>query len=609
MFLGLLVLFTALSISAVAIYYSVAGLVAIFAAAAVPIIIMGSALEIGKLVTAVWLHRYWHEASWWIKTYLSIAVLVLMFITSMGIFGFLSRAHIEQTFAAQEGVAQIERLTEEIARQEAIIARAEQRIADAESSVGNNNDAIQTQIDREQQRIDTAYARIQPAIDEQNAIIEAARLADANRTAPFEQQLSALDQELVRLNNQAIQIEQRIADLQVDSSAVEPILSQISTIEESISLVQGQLAGGERAAIQAAQRTIGVDPDGAAGPNTRRAADAWIQTQQDRIMQLRSQIVDVRGIAQETVDAERQRLTTLVNDIRGPQVDAIKQRQLELLNTIDNVRSTESPVIQAARDEITRIRAGADEQIAQSNLLIQNLRNSLTVGTNQAVETEIVQQQQIIIDSNNTIDTLTQEQYALQAAYRKLEAEVGPIKYLAEFVYGEQTDQNTLEEAVRWVIVLIIFVFDPLAVLLLIASQQTFEIRKKQRDLQEGRNNNEQSFDRPNDKQSDRQSSTTERGYRNEEIQLAAAYVNRTSQGLYVPVGTGDNGGDVAFNLAEQQKRIEILETKEQDEEYKNQKQQWKSEHPDQTVKFWKDQYIKGKVDHLPWEDAAPKNE
>ena len=84
MFLGFLVFITALSISAVAIYYSIAGLVAIFAAAAVPIMVMGGALEIGKLVTAVWLHRYWKRTVWWLRTYLAVAVVVLMFITSMG---------------------------------------------------------------------------------------------------------------------------------------------------------------------------------------------------------------------------------------------------------------------------------------------------------------------------------------------------------------------------------------------------------------------------------------------------------------------------------------------------------------------------------------------
>ena len=85
MALAILVLITALCISAVAIYYSVAGLVAIFAAAALPIMIMGGVLEVGKLVTAVWLHRYWKQASWWLKSYLSVAVLVLMFIRSISI--------------------------------------------------------------------------------------------------------------------------------------------------------------------------------------------------------------------------------------------------------------------------------------------------------------------------------------------------------------------------------------------------------------------------------------------------------------------------------------------------------------------------------------------
>ena len=135
MFLGVLVLLTALTISAVAIYYSVSGLVAIFAAAALPIIIMGGVLEVGKLVTAVWLHRYWKETVWWLKSYLSVAVVLLMFITSMCIFGFLSKAHIEQTSASEESVAQVQRIDTEIARFNAVIDRAEQKIETLELSL------------------------------------------------------------------------------------------------------------------------------------------------------------------------------------------------------------------------------------------------------------------------------------------------------------------------------------------------------------------------------------------------------------------------------------------------------------------------------------------
>src|SRR5210317_1426269 len=121
MFLAVLTMITALTISAVAIYYSVAGLVAIFAAAALPIMVMGGVLEVGKLVTAVWLHRHWERATWWLKTYLSLAVVVLMLITSMGIFGFLSKAHIEQTSASEESIARVEQIQTEIDRQLVIV--------------------------------------------------------------------------------------------------------------------------------------------------------------------------------------------------------------------------------------------------------------------------------------------------------------------------------------------------------------------------------------------------------------------------------------------------------------------------------------------------------
>ena len=485
MALGFLVLVTALVISAVAIYYSVAGLVAIFAAAAFPIMIMGGALEIAKLVTAVWLHKYWNQASWWLKYYLATAVVVLMFITSMGIFGFLSKAHIEQTSAAQEGVAQIVQIDGDLSRQQEIIERAEQRIVDAEASVGNGNDSIQAQIEKEQQRIDTAYDRIQPAIDEQNDIITNVRSDDVTKLDPYNTQLEELAAELIRLNEQAVAYELRIDTLEVDVSAIEPILAQLTALEQSISLVQGQIAGNERDAVKAAQTTIGVKADGAAGPATKRAVTAWIATQKENAAALQSQIVEIRTAAQEVVNVERTRLTSLVTDIQGPQTKAIKDRQLEVLATIDTVRNTVSPRITAAREEIARIRTSADTQIAASNELIQKLRDSLTVGKDDQVEQIIEDQQAKIVKANNNIDTLTSEKYNLQAEYRKLEAEVGPVKYLAEFIYGETANQDILEEAVRWVILIIIFVFDPLAVLLLIASQKTFEMRRDENQKQE----------------------------------------------------------------------------------------------------------------------------
>jgi hypothetical protein len=485
MFLGLLTLITALSISAVAIYYSVAGLMTIFAAAALPIMIMGGTLEIAKLVTAVWLHRYWKQATWWLKTYLTTAVIILMFITSMGIFGFLSKAHIEQTSAGEESVAQVERITSELARQQGIIARAEQKIQQLESS-GTGADAnIQSQIDKEQERIDKAFERIQPAIAQQNQIIEDARDADGNRTKPFEDQLANIQAEILRLENSAREYETSISNLDVDNSAVEPLLAQIAALEEEIIRVTNQLNSREQQQIRAAQAIIGVTSDGLFGSNTRTALANWVSGQRERITQIQGEVAQVRKDANSEVVAERERLANVVKDIRERQIPALKARELDMLNRIDEIRQTESPAIATARDEIQRLRDSAESQVAQSQALIERLRGQLAqTDKAEEIDVQVDEQTARIREANNTIDTLTEEKYALEAEYRKLEAEVGPVKYIAEFVYGESADTNLLEEAVRWVILIIIFVFDPLAVLLLIASQYTFELYRKRNDDQ-----------------------------------------------------------------------------------------------------------------------------
>lgn len=103
MIINYLALLSALAVSAVSAYYSIIGLTAIFSSQFWPIVIMGTVLEIGKLVTASWLYRNWNTASILMKSYLTTAVVVLMFITSMGIFGFLSRAHIEQSVTLNSG--------------------------------------------------------------------------------------------------------------------------------------------------------------------------------------------------------------------------------------------------------------------------------------------------------------------------------------------------------------------------------------------------------------------------------------------------------------------------------------------------------------------------
>mgnify|MGYP003641597431 FL=1 len=140
MFFGILTLIVGLAISGVAAWYSIVGLMAIFAAAKIPIAIMGAVLEVGKLLTASWLYQYWDKANKLIKTYFMIAVVVLMFITSMGIFGFLSKAHMDQTLSVGDNSLLIERLDKKIDREQV-------RIKDAETVIGQLDKAVQVLID------------------------------------------------------------------------------------------------------------------------------------------------------------------------------------------------------------------------------------------------------------------------------------------------------------------------------------------------------------------------------------------------------------------------------------------------------------------------------
>ena len=128
MILALTTLFIALTISAVAAYYSIVGLIAIFSAAAIPIAVMGIVLEAGKLITASWLYQNWKSVPVLLKGYLCSAVFILMFITSMGIFGFLSKAHIEQTTIASDNTLEIELLQSSIERELTGIGRAENQL-------------------------------------------------------------------------------------------------------------------------------------------------------------------------------------------------------------------------------------------------------------------------------------------------------------------------------------------------------------------------------------------------------------------------------------------------------------------------------------------------
>lgn len=138
--MAFLTLFTALLISGVAAWYSILGLMAIFAAAKVPILIMGGVLEIGKLVTASWLYQNWKDIPKSLKSYLTVAVVVLMLITSMGIFGFLSKAHIDQSIQTGDNTLLIVQASNRIKREQ-------RKIDDAEKVILQLDAQVQTLID------------------------------------------------------------------------------------------------------------------------------------------------------------------------------------------------------------------------------------------------------------------------------------------------------------------------------------------------------------------------------------------------------------------------------------------------------------------------------
>lgn len=355
MFLGIITLLVALCISAIAAYYSIIGLTAIFAAAFLPIVLMGSVLEVGKIVTAVWLHTNWRRAGFLMKSYLTAAVVVLMFITSMGIFGFLSKSHIEQTAMGDEQIAQVESLNEKIARGEAKIVRWS-----AEIDRLNTGDSIRVDdlSARETENLDRIYERID------------SEKAQARAQAASEIELQ---------NNRIAQAAQRKND-------------NLQAIK---------------------QKYLGV-------------FGAEEQKQKE---------VDAAISAEVSVAASAQR-----------EIRAINSRLAEALAAIDD----------KYQPQITDIQGR-----------LANLNTQATDKTDD-IDAKIVALENQIDQETAELDTVREQRMVLETNYRALEAEVGPVKYIAEFVYGS-TDRSILEEAVRWVIVIIVAVFDPLAVCLVLA--------------------------------------------------------------------------------------------------------------------------------------------
>ena len=382
MFLIVVTFICAMAISTVAIYYSVLGLAAIFAAAQLPIIIMGTVLEVSKLVTASWLYQNWRNIPFLLKTYLTIAVVVLMLITSLGIFGFLSRAHIEQATPAADTVAKIERVNVQIVREENTIESLTKKIDRLRTGV---SDSASVQIAREQDIIDTANEKIEQDVN------------------------------LITL--------------------------QIDTIKEEIKDIQAQ-----------ADKKIDIE---------QKKLDK-LDEAVNAILTANKNFFNEEQEAAKLRESQKSERNTITKNVAKAQLDADKQ--------IAPLRAT----IGDLNAQISTLQASVATEIANAKARIDNI-NQDAIADQDNAENNIELYEIQINESYDKIDELNGEKYEAEAKIRELTAEVGPIKYIAQFF--DRDGNVDLERAVTWLIIIIMFVFDPLAVLLLIAVNMSLKAR------------------------------------------------------------------------------------------------------------------------------------
>jgi hypothetical protein len=215
-----LALAVALALSGVSGYYSIIGLTTIFASAFWPVVIMGSVLEVGKLVTASWLYRNWKQAPFLIKTYLSTAVFILMFITSMGIFGFLSKAHIDQTINLNTGVAdQIQILKSKISFEK-------QSIEDLDKQIQQIDSALNKMTDRGQ------AASALKAADQQRKTRESL----VKRKDDHVKNISAYTEQRIRFESEIKKLEAEVGPLRYIAELIYEVQS-VDNLERSVRMV------------------------------------------------------------------------------------------------------------------------------------------------------------------------------------------------------------------------------------------------------------------------------------------------------------------------------------------------------------------------------------
>ena len=421
MIFAIITLLSALSIAGVAAWYSIIGLSALFGAAVGPVILMASTLEVGKLVSASWLYRNWHVAPKVLKTYLTIAVLGLMFITSMGIFGFLSKAHLEQAGSATEAQAKVVRVEEKITRIEGRIVVSKDKITRLQTTdVEQNNLNIARSIDQQIERRDNAWDRVKNSIEQEQLQISALRIQ--------------LDKDIRVQQDRLESAKERVReDTAIKQEAIKRLELQLAQLDADVKAYTDK--GIEKRNWQSIdwikrgkELRVKQKPD-------RDNIARQIKIVEREIAEIRNEEVAIAGVIQEEIKTLR---------------DALAASIAPFQTKIDGYRSNAQAEIDSANDEIKRLQDQLGTKADNTEVAIKGLEAQID-------------------EYYINIDTLKEERFSLERAVRTLEAEVGPLKYVAQLVYGDDV-QNNLDKAVRFVILILIFVFDPLAVCMIIAA-------------------------------------------------------------------------------------------------------------------------------------------
>ena len=344
MFLVFLIFLSGVSISLVAAYFSIIGLATMFPGSKEAIIIMGAVLEIGKLVAAVWLHKNWHDAFRFLRFYLLVAVLVLSGITSMGIFGFLSKSHVEHTASIEKEQAIISQIDSKIERKELFISQRKDLLSQISQSNSSENEGDDEVIKRLDLRIESIKEEESSLLEIQNNILK-------------------------DLNSEELRLDEEL---------------------ESSKTVSGFFRSNNFDKVNESQKAS------------------------------RSTIESERASALEKIEQVKKDTLSKIEVIRG-QIDSIQ---------FSDKSKTSNPKIEEYQKQIE--------------------------------------------DSYDEISILENQKFEYGSALRALEVEIGPIKYVIGALEEWLTLSVGVEQAVRIIILILIFVFDPLAILLIIAATITY---------------------------------------------------------------------------------------------------------------------------------------